>query len=181
MIEIILAAITMLLLAKRRRGGRRRKRIRWIPESASNAYTSVASGAVDTAAMHSVLGESAWCITHKGVWSVIGHTAGEGPFTVGIAHGDLSAAEVLEALDADLTDPSDIIAAERARRPVRTVGVFSGANADDALNDGNPIVTKLGWRVDSGHTNNIWVFNRHGAGMTSGTLLVDGVLGLRWI
>ncbi len=105
----------------------------------------------------------------------------EGPITVGLAHGDLSVVEVAEADDASLTDPDDIIQRERARRPVRRVGKFSGATARENLNHGVNIRRKIGFSVGDGHSMIAWARNRSGVNLTgSMRLTFDGVLYGRW-
>ena len=43
-----------------------------------------------------------------------GHTAGEGPLEVGLAHGDLTSSEIEENLQAEVTNRDSIIERERA-------------------------------------------------------------------
>ncbi len=102
-----------------------------------------------------------------------GLTAGEGPIEVGYAHGDLSVTEIDEQLLAENVDSGDIIANERAKRPVRKAAIFPGIVADEVLNDGKKIRTKL-WRgrpISEGQTMNLWVKNVGGAALQTGGIV----------
>lgn len=104
-------------------------------------------------------------------WSADGFTTGEGPILVGISNGNLSTTEVLECLDAVPTGPSDVIARERLRRPVRQSGIFAGFNTHEVLNDGKYIRTKLNTLLDEGDELNAWAQNQSGATLTAGTVI----------
>lgn len=104
-------------------------------------------------------------------WSISGHTAGEGPLTVGLANSDLSVTEVKEAIQASPQSRSDIIARERARRPVRRVGIFNGATANESLNDGKPIRTTLKMYVAESDDLQMWIMNVSASPLTTGTIV----------
>ncbi len=110
------------------------------------------------------------------------HTAGQGPIYVGICHSDLTVTEVREALQAEMTDPDDIIAKERSRRPVRKLGVFKSIDLDDTINDGMPLRKKIRFAVGDGHNLQLWAFNRSGAALTTGSIITAlGTLYGRWL
>ncbi len=110
-----------------------------------------------------------------------GNTSLENPISVGFSHSDLSVTEVLEALKADLSSPDDIIARERARRPVRRVGNFAGPDVNQRLNDGKKIRQKIGFSVGDGFDLDAWFWNRSGAVLATGTVIdVDGTIYGRW-
>ncbi len=115
-------------------------------------------------------------------WSDIGAAIDDGA-SVGYSHSDYSAAEVEECLEqSGSIDLGSKIAQEQANRLVRTVGVFSGGIASASglnLNDGKPIKTKLNWRLSSGDTLNIWIWNGSGVVWTTGSAVV--VQGSLWI
>ena len=114
-------------------------------------------------------------------WSIRDHTAGEGPIQVGVTSGDLTQAEVLEALAASPTGRSDRIAKERSSRPVRRVGFFAGLNTEEVLNDGKSIRTRTKWPADDTDALSAWAVNRSGATLTTGTILtVVGNVYIRW-
>ncbi len=106
-------------------------------------------------------------------WGITGHTAGEGPLVVGVAHNDYSAAEIQEFLENVTSwDTGDMISQEKANRKIRVVGEFPGAEAVETLNDGKSIKTKLNWKVEIGSTLDAWIFNKDQATLTSGTILL---------
>ncbi len=128
-----------------------------------------------------VLGEDLYIISVDGTWTLKGATATEGAIAVGLAHGDLSVAEILEALTAELTDPDDIIQKERARRPVRKVGAFPVLSSNEALKHGDEIRTKVKFSVGDGHTLDMYAFNKSGATLTTGAAVqCSGVIYGRW-
>ncbi len=128
------------------------------------------------------LGEDLWVNSIKASLVLRGNTATEGPIYVGYAHDDLSVTEISEALAAEQTDPDDIIANERAKRPVRVAGVFHGLSTNEALNDGRPLKTKCRWSEGSGaHRIALWARNQSGATLTGGQIVeaIGTVFG-RW-
>ncbi len=172
-------------MAQKRHGRRRRRskgRFVAIPFSATLPVLAVNAGVVVKANLFgSNFAEDFYAISVDASWGMEAHTAGEGPYTLGYAHGDLSEAEIVESITAELTDPGDIIQKERARRPVRSVGRFTGVAIDEVLNDGVLIRTPLKFAVNDGNQVVFWMFNRDSVQQTTGTLIkVDGVLYGRW-
>ncbi len=164
---------------------RRRKRSKdfvAIPFEAEIALLALADNVVLKGDIFSaVLGEDLYVISIDGTWTTKGHTALEGPISVGFAHDDLSVGEIAEATQAELTDPDDIIQKERARRPVRKVGAFVGFSSNEVLNNGVPIRQKMKISVGDGHNVSMWAENRSGAPLTTGTLVqCTGTLYGRW-
>ncbi len=159
----------------------RKRKFTWIPFDTEVAWgASVDEAIVATAVL--TFGEDFYLHAVKATWSIHGHTATEGPLDVGFAHGDLSIAEIGEALVAELTDPDDIIARERARRPVRSVGTFPGLATEETLNQGEPIYRAARFTVGNDHSVKLWGVNRSGATLTTGTLTnVSGHLVGRFI
>ncbi len=117
------------------------------------------------------MGEDIFILSMDTMDTIRAHTAGEGPIEVGWAHGDLSVAEIAEYLDADLTDPDDIIQKERASRPVRSTGIFPGLATNEALNHGNKTRTKIMKSLGNGHTFSLWARNLSGATLTTGNFV----------
>lgn len=125
-------------------------------------------------------GEDLYAISTDCIWSIEDHTVGR-PIGVGFAHYDLTNAEIAEGITAELTDPDDIIARERNRRPIRSVGKFDADETDEVLNDGKAIRTKLGMSIGDGHFLAAWANNRGQSALVSGALIKgDGVLYARW-
>lgn len=128
-------------------------------------------------------GEDLFCISIDCLWSIEDPTTSEGPVQVGVSHGDLTDSEVLEALDASLTDPDDIIAKERSRRPVRRVGAFPLAVATaEVLNHGVQVRTPLRFSIGDGHSLDVWALNAgQNANLTTGARVrAAGTLYGRW-
>ncbi len=118
------------------------------------------------------LGEDLYVVSIDAYVAQRDATSGQGPILVGFAHDDLSVAEINEALEAEVTDPDDIIAKERARRPVRKTGLFPVINVGEVLNDGKAIRTKCGWSEGSGaHRIALWARNQSGATLTTGAII----------
>ncbi len=142
---------------------------------APNTVTGTAiTGASNTEAM--------WVVAATLSWTIINHTAGEGPLRFGLNHSDLSAAEIRECLDASPLGRGDIIANERARRPVRMAGSFPGLLSTESVNDGVPIKTKINLLIQHDKSLNFWIENRDGSNLTTGTVVkVDGFLWVRWM
>ncbi len=114
-------------------------------------------------------------------WQLNGSTAGEGPIRVGLASDNLSATEIGQALDAAPTSQSDIIAIERAKRPVRHVGLFTAETTGSDLRDGVTIRTRLGFSLNEGIELAAWARNKFGATITTGSgVTVTGTLYCVW-
>lgn len=164
---------------RRRRGRRRREGFVAIPFSDQNNLGALADGAAIVDAILT-FGEDIFLISADVTVSARDGTAGQAPIEVGLCHGDLSATEVQECLDAELTDPDDIIAKERARRPVRRVGLIQ-TPTDEVLNNGVVQRIKLKFSVGDGHPLNWFASNRSGAPLTSGCVVgFHGILYGRW-
>jgi len=120
--------------------------------------------------------------TVKLTWSLRDLTPGEGPIFVGLAHGDYTAAEIEEWLEAtSAIQQGDKIAQEQSSRLCRRVGSFAGALAEETLNDGKPIRTKLNWMMATGQTLQMWAYNRSGATLTTGgSIVAEGTGFLRF-
>ncbi len=159
---------------------RRRDKLVWIPFIQDHALSTLGSGIVLSEAVVT-LGEDFFWLGVKAAYSLRGHAAAEGPISVGWAHGDLSVGEVAEALDASLTDPDDIIAKERARRPVRRVGIFAGAVSDENLAHGEEITTRTKFSVGDGHILSMWARNDDSGALTGNDVIhVVGAAYGRW-
>lgn len=128
----------------KRRGRRRRFNLRRVRCTPEKALSTLASDTVIETNVVNPGADGLRVISAKGVWSINGLTAGEGPVTVGFAHSDYSVTEVKECLEAIASiDQGDKVAREQANRLVRIVGMFTDSN--QSLNDGKPISTKLNW------------------------------------
>ncbi len=184
MIETIVVALAILLIlgaAKRRRGRSRRRNFVAIPFVSSVTLGALADNTAVLGPLTANFGEDAYIISVDASWTMRGHTAGEGTFEVGFSHGDLSATEVEEALSAEVINPDDIIARERARRPVRRAGRFLGLLADEVLFDGRELRNTIKFSVGNGFALQAFAANRSGGSFTSGTIVdVVGTIYARW-
>ncbi len=97
------------------------------------------------------------CVSIKGTWIMKELTTDEGPVIVGFAHSDYTVAEIKEAIEASASiSVGNKVEQERANRLVRQVGIFM---ENGALNDGEPISTKLNWLIPIGKEVNVFAYN----------------------
>ncbi len=174
-ILVVMAVIIFVIMAKHGKG-RRYPPLRVLPYSVSAAAGTLANGAVATATVANTVDQRMWFMSQECTWGIRDFTAGEGPIVVGVAHSDYTAAEIEECLEAQAAwDSGNLVAREQARRKVRTVGTFAVASANETLNDGRPIKTKLNWYTQLGETLDIFIWNKSGATLTTGGIVVvDG-------
>ncbi len=168
-------------MAKRKRKLKNRRNFVAIPFNGSQGLATLADDALLTAAIIAAFGEDIYCISMDIQAGLRDFTAGQTPIRFGVAHGDLSIAEIDEFNVAELSDPDDIIQKERSRRPVRKIGAFWGSEDNVQFNGGKMTRVKLGFSVGDGHALNMWVKNQSGAVLTTGAVLeFDGILYGRW-
>ncbi len=105
----------------------------------------------------------------RGIHSVLGLTAADGPITVGFCHSDYSVTEVKEFIENALSiSIGDRIAQERAKRWVRIVGECS--SEDPVLNEGKPISTRLNWLIPIGKFIEMFAYNNNSGALTTGAI-----------
>ncbi len=117
-------------------------------------------------------------------WSMKAHTAGEGPYECGVAHGSYSVTQIQENLQlTGMEDPGDLVTKEQGQRKVRRSGRFNGLTTIEMLNDGKPIRTKLGFPVvGSGAALEFWIRSLDDVSATTGTSIdVQGKIYGRWM
>ncbi len=142
---------------------------------------ALADAAVTAAVITGALAQDSFAISADLIWTLSGHTAGQGPISVGFANQSLSTTQIAEAVDATPSSRSDTIARERARRPVRMVGAFPGLLSEEALNNGNMFRSRLGISLANSADLEIWARNQSGAPLTTGSIIkVFGKLFIRW-
>ncbi len=143
------------------------RRVRITPE---NVLSTLAT---DTAIVTGITGAAVGsyrAISVKGTWNVSSLVEGEGPLTVGLAHGDYSITEIKECLESfQSIDPGEKIAQERGNRLVRIVGVLTGKL--NSLNNGIKISTRLNWLIVPGDLINMFVYNEGTASLTTGAIV----------
>ncbi len=170
-------------MTKKKYSKKNRRNFVAIPFTASIALTTLADDVVlATPLLGSGFNENLYAISVDATWSLKGHTQGEVPIQFGFCHDDLSVSEIAENLSAELTDPDDIITKERAQRPVRKSGIFSkGGENEQQLQDGALVRTKLKFMIGEGHSLALWIQNRTGNTLTTGSVVeCNGTIYGRW-
>ncbi len=147
----------------------------------SLALLTLANSALVVDTFDESVNERTYAISIEASYMLRGLTAGEGPLIFGVAHSDYSAAEIEEVIEnAGSWNEGDLVSQEMGRRKVRIIGYFDGQTAENEVNDGKPIKTRLGWILLQGQTLDLWVYNRSGATLTTGAfLLATGHVWLR--
>ncbi len=97
-------------------------------------------------------------------------------FQFGVAHGDYTAAEIEECIEATgAIDVGDKIAQERGNRLVREIGSISSQSGQAAgginFNEGKPVKVKLNWKIGIGQVIDFYVRNGSGVVYTTGASL----------
>ncbi len=167
---------------KMKRYRKNRRNFVAIPFTLSQGLSTLADDALLEIALTAVFGEDIYIISVDALIQVRDFAAGDTPLRFGYAHSDLTTGEIVEALDAELINPDDIIQKERARRPVRKVGQISAASEDSArFNNGNMKRTPIKFSVGEGFNLAFWIRNQSGQTLTTGAVLeVDGIIYGRW-
>lgn len=170
-------------MAKRRRGTRRRKNFVAIPVNIQQALGTLADETVlNWNLLDQLFAEDFYAISAELVFALNGHTAGEGPIEFGLAHGDLTTAEIKECIDADWNDPDNIIAREQARRPVRRCGSYHGLSTVEVPNNGNPKKYPIKMMIGEDHELKAFVMNHTGGALTTGSIVtITGTVFGRWV
>ncbi len=120
--------------------------------------------------MASVVDQDTWLMSTDISVAMFGHTAGEGPLIVGLAHGDYDSQEIEEYLEASAAwDEGDKVAQEHRRRKVRTLGMLPGFASNESLWDGAQKRVKLGFKLQIGETLKVWIYNFGAGTLTAGT------------
>ncbi len=185
MLEILLLGLVAIATMAKARPRRRR----WTADMQAVPYTeafslgTLASVTVITGTVLPASDNEYRCLSISTLWSLRNHTGSEGPIIVGYAHGDYSVTEIKQCIEAEGSmTRGDKIAAEQADRLVRRVGVFAGTTAEDTLNDGKPIRTRLNWVIPDGKTLTAWAYIQSGAALTTGSnVVLNGKTTIRWI
>ncbi len=169
-ITIAVALALLVIMA-----GRKYKGYRKLPFTVTTAGGTVAADDVTSQVLTEILTEERRVLSVESTYAMRGLAAGDGPADYGVAHSDYTAAEIEECLEAaNAWDEGDKVAQEQANRLVRQIGIFT--EEETALNDGQPIKTRLNWRLATGDTLQFWIRNR-GIQFTTGMEITgQGVL-----
>ncbi len=104
-------------------------------------------------------------------------------FDFGVSHGDYTAAEIEECLEAQAAiDRGDKIAMEQSNRLVRQIGSIQNSpnsTGSSVFVDGRKVSTKLNWYMATGDKLKGWIRNQSGIIWTTGSSL--GVAGEMWL
>ncbi len=141
-----------------------------IPVDSNVTLGTLASETVIASGL-TALDDDFWIQSADLQWSLLNAAGGQTPLMFGVANSDLSVTEIDEAIEASPTSKSDIIARERARRPVRKIGNFTGPASDVEWNDGRPMRSTIKMYLAEGVELNAWVKNKSGAVLTTGGIV----------
>ncbi len=170
-----------MIMAKRK--PQRRKPLQPLKFNVSLALGTLNDNIVISSATIDSIEQDFDIVTTHCFWTLRDHTAGEGPIVVGISEQGYSVAEIAECNDASPLSQYGP-AYERSRRKIRTAGVFRGQVADETINDGEVVKTKLflrGFAHSTFAVARLWAQNRSGANLTTGAVVdVQGVHWGRW-
>ncbi len=167
MIELIIGLVLLLLAAKRTPKRRRRFNLRKVHITPAQALSTLAGVTVITTGLTGAADGAYRLVSAKGIHSILGLTAAEGPVTVGFAHSDYSVTEIKEAIESALSiSVGDKVAQEKANRLVRVVGEISAA--EPMLAEGMPVSTKLNWFIPIGKVVNLFAYNNNSGALTTG-------------
>ncbi len=182
---IAILSILALFVGAAKRKQRRRFNLRRVRVATSPAIGALASEDVTTVALTDVTTDKLRLISFNATYNWVDLAAIiDGGLEFGLAHGDYSAAEIEECLEAaGGIKLGDKIENEKANRLVRRIGVISGEVAtsgqEKQFNSGRPVKTKLNWLLPAGIALNIWFRNGSGVVYTTGSSMA--VLGDLWV
>ncbi len=176
-----------LAVAKNTKRRSRRFTLRRVRMAAAVTIGALASFDVVVSPITAVSANGYRLVSIKNVYSISGLGAAiDDAFQFGVAHSDYSAAEIEECLEATAAiDVGDKVAQEQANRLVRTIGTVTGGGTNTAgsgiqYNSGNPVKTRLNWKIGIGDTLVGWVRNGSGVVYTTGAILsIQGDLWLQ--
>ncbi len=169
-ILVLLAVIATPIMAKSRKRRRYSGNFRAVRVKFDFTIGTLASGVMITNTLGLGTGNEYWAISVDlalVLENVTPFTGG--PLAFGFCHGDYSVAELDEWYEATGTLAGDQIEIEEGRRKVRDGGIMGPGNPaasaaiDQHFNDGRVKRFKLGFRVESGKTTNVWVRNMGGS------------------
>ncbi len=101
-----------------------------------------------------------------------GKTAGEGPLLVGVAKGNMSAAELAEALNSDPQGPDNTVPMEQAKRTVMPLALIPAAAVASPADTRWIRSVRFPWKeVPEGTDITMWVQNLDTGSLTTGTVV----------
>ncbi len=158
MIELFI--IVLMGLAMARHPKKRRYTLRAVKATPTITIGALAPATAVTGVFWGNADGAYRVVSVSGTWNLSDFTAGDGPLVVGFAHGDYTVAEIKENLEsASSINIGNKVENERANRLIRKVGTFPGLAAQEVLNNGLPIKTRLNWAIPIGTNLNIFAYN----------------------
>ncbi len=149
---------------------RRRTPVKKLKISEVSDLGALGAGSIFAEDYDDSVSEKMFLLSIEATFALGEHTPDQGPITFGVAHSDYTSAEITEWFAATNNwDTGNKVAQEFARRKIRQVGTFSGALAQEVLNDGRPIKTRLRFGLESGQTLQTWAINEDTSTLTTGT------------
>ncbi len=160
------------LMAQKGRKGRRFT-LRKVRVQATITLSTLAAKDLLAAAMIGVSTSDYRIVSTDLTWGLNNLTEGDGPILVGLAHGDYNDAEVEEAIEVANINQATKTEQEQANRLVRDVAILGaqGAGTQFVANGGEPIKTRLNWRINTGKSVSMWAYNLDTAAMQTGAIV----------
>ncbi len=179
MLEIFLLLGTLLALANYKGKPRRRYSLRGVKVTPQFALGTLATQIVLTAPLVGTSDAQYRLVSASASWSLRSFTPGEGAITVGYAHNDYTITEIKEYLEsATSISPGNKVLQEQANRWIRVVGTFK-AEANNVLNEGLPVKTRLNWAIQIGSAVNVFAYNENSSALTTGSVI--DMVGKIWV
>ncbi len=164
----------------------RNYRLRKVRIQSEFAIGALAADDVIAAAITANVADKLRLISINLAWTIADIAAvADDTFQFGVAHGDYTAAEIEECLEAQAAlDLGDKVAQEQSDRLVRTIGVISSAGGTNVggsvqFNEGRPMKTRLNWLMSEADNLSGWVRNGSANVYSSGSLLT--CIGELWV
>ncbi len=179
-IVLLLTALAVTLLAHKGYGKRkyhRNYKLRRVRLATTSALGALGAGAVVANNIVNAAADTYRLISVDCSYSWSGKQEVDDAATFGLAHGDYTAAEIEESLEAiTAIDLGDKVAQEQANRLVREIGTFAGstagvANAGAIFNDGRRMKVRLNWAMSIGQQVTLWIRNSSGVVYTTGSVI----------
>jgi len=156
----------------------RKFNLRQVRASPAQPLLTLAGVTVLTTAVTPVADGEYTLVSLKMTHNVLTLTSNEGPITIGFAHSDYSDTEIKECLEqSGAISLGGKVEQEQANRLVRVIGVVS--DLEPMLNNGNPVKTKLNWKMTIGDTVQLFAYNDNSSALTTGA--IQNAMGSLWV
>jgi len=155
-------------MARSRKGRRRRTRLIKGTVDVQSTLSTLANN-TGILAPSDVVTDRSFVLSCEATYALFAATVGEGPLEIYLAHSDYTLAEIEAFIEsATAWSDADEISKEISRRKIRKVGTFSGNFADEVINNGMPVKTKLGFIISEGQGLNLVIYNNSGGALAGG-------------